>query len=177
MKSAKQIIESILFTSSSPVSAGILKAFLQEVLGDATVSVNRLVQELRDDYESTGRSFGIDEIAGGYVLNTLPDYGDLIKRFHKTSSAAEGLSASTFETLSIIAYKQPVTRGEIELIRGVSCSNVLQQLMERGLIKVGGKKDIPGRPYLYVTTKKFLEYFRLKSIKDLPELKQSEFRI
>lgn len=172
----KKVIESILFTSSAPVKPQVLCDLLAETEELDNDGVARIVDELNEEYRQSGRSFAIDEIAGGYVINTLSEFAPWITRFHN-KHVVEKLSNSTFETLSIIAYKQPMTRSEIEAIRGVNTGGILQHLMDKGLIRIAGRKDIPGRPFTYGTTKKFLEYFRLKSIRDLPELSGSELRL
>ena len=172
----KRIVESILFTSASPVKAQVLCDLLAEKWQVSAEDIAALVATLNAEYRDSGRSFVIDEIAGGYVLNTLPEYSVWITRFHN-KHVVEKLSASTFETLSIIAYKQPITRSEIEAIRGVNTGGILQHLSDKGLIRIAGRKEIPGRPFMYATTRKFLEYFRLKSIRDLPELGGSDLKL
>lgn len=172
----KKVIESILFTSSVPVKAQVLCDLLAETGQVSAEEVGRIVLELNGHYRETGRCFAIDEIAGGYIMNTLPEFSPWITRFHN-KHVAEKLSNSTFETLSIIAYKQPITRSEVEAIRGVNVGGILQHLIDKGLIRISGRKDIPGRPFVYSTTQRFLEYFRLKSIRDLPELSGSDLKL
>ncbi len=169
-----QIIEGILFSSPVPVKAQALREILaQRNPGITPEQTAALIDALRTAYQETGRAMRIDEIAGGYVINTLPALAVWIQRYN-SDHVTERLSSSTFETLSIVAYKQPITRAEIELIRGVNCGGILQHLLDKGLIRISGRKEIPGRPFLYATTKKFLEYFRLKSIHDLPELRPTD---
>lgn len=125
------------------------------------------VGELNAAYEATGRSFRIEKVAGGYRVMTLPKFAETIADFHRSRISGK-LTRAAIETLAIIAYKQPVTRAQLESIRGVSCGEVLKSLMERRLVTVKGRAEELGRPMLYGTTKQFLDQFGLSSIKDLP---------
>jgi segregation and condensation protein B len=125
------------------------------------------VAELNAAYEATGRSFRIEKIAGGYRIMTLPKFAETIAEFHRSRMSGK-LTRPAIETLAIIAYKQPITRAQLEAIRGVSCGEVLKSLMERRLVTVRGRAEELGRPMLYGTTKLFLDQFGLSSIKDLP---------
>jgi len=162
----KRVVEAILFISEKPVAIGNLK----EVIDTATAAdIRQAVEELKRDYEQEHRGMIITEIAGGYQMLSSPPLAAYVRNFFKRH-VKEKLSRPALETLAIIAYKQPVTRGEIELIRGVNSDGVVGLLLNKALIKTVGRKDIPGRPYLYGTTKLFLEYFGLKSLEDLPRL-------
>jgi segregation and condensation protein B len=133
--------------------------------------VELAVRLLNSRYEETGRAFRIEPVAGGYRVMTLPIYAERIADFHRTRLSAK-LTRPSIETLAIIAYKQPITRAELEAIRGVSCGEVLKSLMERRLVTVKGRAEELGRPMLYGTTKQFLDQFGLSSIKDLPMLSE-----
>jgi len=165
-KSAKQIIEAVLFASSRTLSSKEISKIVKPI---TAAQVTKLVRELKAEYIATERSYRINEIAGGFEISTLPQFGMWIARLEKAKKAKQA-SLAALETLAILAYKQPVTRVEIEEIRGVDASGVIATLMDRGFIKIVGRKDVPGRPLLYGTTELFLEHFGLKSIKDLPNI-------
>ncbi len=162
----KNIIEALLFISEKPVSLEQIRAVMEEV---SPADIRRKILELKDEYESGMRGIVIMEIAGGYQMLSSPHYTDAIRRFFK-KRVKEKLSRPALETLAIIAYKQPVSRADIEVIRGVNSDGVVAHLLNKGLIKVVGRKELPGKPYIYGTTKQFLEYFGLKSLRDLPKL-------
>ena len=165
---AKRVIEAILFTSAKPVMIPDLKRALT---GYGEAKIEKLVRELQAEYEREERSFGISEIAGGFECATDPKYAPWILKLELQRKARQA-TQSALETLAILAYKQPITRAEIEDLRGVDVSGVLATLLERNLIKIVGKKEVPGRPFLYGTTDKFLEHFGLKSIADLPDISE-----
>lgn len=155
-------------TSDRPLPA----AKLSEVLGNVGVkTIQEAASELNDVYESTGRSFRIEQLAGGWQILTLPGYKDILAAMHKTRAETR-LSPAALETLAIIAYRQPILRAAIESIRGVACGEVIRGLLERQLVKIAGRADEIGRPMLYGTTKRFLEVFGLASLKDLPKVEQ-----
>ena len=164
---AKKIIEALLFVSDKPVSIDALKDILQSV--DPT-DIRKLTEELNGEYLSSGRSFSIKEIAGGFQMLTDPVYSTWISSIYKRPP--DRLTGPALETLAIIAYKQPLTRSDIEIIRGVNVDGVLHTLEERSLIRTKGRVDAPGRPILYGTTNEFLQHFGLKSLEDLPKLKE-----
>ena len=126
------------------------------------------IRKLNEEYEQTGRSFRIEQIAGGYQILSLPKFGEALQRLHQKEIDAK-LTKAALETLAIIAYKQPILRADIEAIRGVACGETIRSLMEKHLVKIAGRAEEPGRPILYGTTKRFLELFGLNSIKDLPQ--------
>ncbi|MCX5715823.1 MAG: SMC-Scp complex subunit ScpB [Candidatus Omnitrophica bacterium] len=165
---AKKIIEALLFASDRPVGVDEITAVLEDV--DSRV-VRELVYELKAEYESQQRSFGITEVAGGFQLVSDTYYAPWIKKL-LTSEKAQRLSMPSLETLAIIAYKQPLTRSDIEIIRGVNIDGVIENLLEKNLIKTHGRKEAPGRPFFYATTEEFLVYFGLRSLQDLPPLKE-----
>jgi len=166
-KSLKMIIEALLFSSDKPLTV----KEIHEVLPDAEKSeIKNSIRILTHDYDALERSFVLKEIAGGYQFRSRPEYGSYILRmFQKTPNR---LSRATIETLAIIAYKQPILRSEIERLRGVDVGGILKTLMEKGLIKIMGRKELPGRPLVYGTTKRFLEVFDLKDLNSLPKLKE-----
>ena len=164
---AKRIIEAILFVSDKPVSIATLKDVLKEI--DPT-DVRTFIEELNNEYSSSQRSFSIREIAGGFQMLTDPVYSTWISSLYKKPS--DRMTGPALETLAIIAYKQPLTRSDIEAIRGVNVDGVLHTLEERSLIRTRGRVDAPGRPILYGTTTEFLQHFGLKSLEDLPKLKE-----
>ncbi|MBI3357551.1 MAG: SMC-Scp complex subunit ScpB [Nitrospirae bacterium] len=164
----KAILESMLFVSPEPLSVARLVA----VLGDVTkTEVERVLRSLGNDLEQEGRGIRLVEVAGGYRLVTKQEYAPWIKRLDKAKAAAK-LSRSALESLAIIAYKQPLVRSEIEEIRGVETSGVLRTLLERKLVRIVGRKEVPGRPIMYGTTKFFLEHFGLNDLSQLPPLRE-----
>ncbi|MCH8271620.1 MAG: SMC-Scp complex subunit ScpB [Candidatus Marinimicrobia bacterium] len=165
-----KIIEAIIFASPEPISEGRIKDCIE---GTEDLDVDSKVNELNDEYEKNGRSFRIINVAGGYQMTTLPDYEQWVRRVF-VSRGRLRLSAQALETLSIVAYRQPVSKPTMESIRGISCDGVIKTLLERTLITIKGREDSPGRPILYGTTNEFLRYFGLINLKDLPKLKEIE---
>ena len=164
----KAILEAVLFVSPEPVPV----ARLMSIVG--TVSKTEVVQALEvltHDLDQEGRGIQLVQVAGGYRLVTKQEYGPWLKRMDK-AKAAQKLSRSALESLAIIAYKQPLVRAEIEEIRGVETSGVLRTLCERKLVRIVGRKDVPGRPIMYGTTKFFLEHFGLQDLSQLPPLRE-----
>jgi len=161
----KSIIEGLLFISGEPLS---LERIVQVLEGEEKKEIRAALTELVREYEEQGRGLRIAEVAGGYQLETLKDNAEFLARLVKTRPIR--LSKPSLETLAIIAYRQPVTRLEVDQIRGVDSSGVIATLLEYGFIAIVGRKDVPGRPFIYGTTKRFLEFFRLKSLADLPGL-------
>jgi len=163
----KALIEALLFASSRPLSV----ENLVEVSGLVKPGVREILTELMDEYESQGRGFILAEVSGGYQLRSLPAYSEQIASLLKARTRRR-FTRSSMETLSIIAYRQPVTRAEIEQIRGVDSGAVLKTLLTQAMIRVLGRKEAPGRPILYGTTREFLEYFGLRDIESLPTLEE-----
>ena len=164
---AKKIIEAVLFVSDKPVSIMTLKDVLKDI---EPTEIRECIEELNREYDSSQRSFSIKEIAGGFQMLTDPIYSTWITSLYKRPP--DRMTGPALETLAIIAYKQPLTRSDIEVIRGVNVDGVLHTLEERGLIRTRGRVDGPGRPILYGTTTEFLQHFGLKSLEDLPKLKE-----
>lgn len=167
MEDLKNIVESLLFVSEEPIS---LKQFKSIIPGPETSEIRDALTTLADDYQARASSFYLSQVAGGYQLRTRPVYAQWIKRL--VQPRPQRLSKAALETLAIVAYKQPVLRSDIEYIRGVDCGGVLRALLERKLVRVLGRKEIPGRPLIYATTKLFLEIFGLKDLRDLPTPKE-----
>ncbi len=163
------IIESLLFVSRDPLSIEQMK----KVLSDSdTQGIRQALQNLAEAYETRKGGFFLTEVAGGFQLRTRPEYREWVKRL--IQPPAVRLSRAAMETLAVAAYKQPVIRSDIEHIRGVDCGGILRMLLERKLIRVLGRKKIPGRPLIYATTKQFLELFDLKNLTELPTPKEIE---
>lgn len=168
MQDLKNIIESLLFVAEEPLGAERLKKILEA----AAEAIAEAVAALKADYDARQGGFYLAEVAGGYQFRTRPEYTAWIRRLVDPKPVR--LSRAALETLAIIAYKQPIIRSDVEHIRGVDCGGVLRQLLERKLVRVLGRKEIAGRPLIYATTRKFLETFDLKDLKDLPTPKEIE---
>jgi len=169
MDDLKNIIESLIFVSKDPVS---INQFLKILPDIPAKEIRQSLDNLVDEYENKKGGFYLREVAGGYQFRSSPEYSKWISLLIQPSPVR--LSKSALETLAIIAYRQPIIRSDIEHIRGVDSGGVIRMLMERKLIRSLGRKDIPGRPLIYATTKQFLELFDLKDLKDLPSLKEIE---
>jgi len=163
----KPILESLLFVSDSPLK---LETLLEVFSGSSREAILEGIEQIKREYEGDSKGFELVEVAGGYQFRTKPKWSEWIHRLKKIKVVK--LSRSAMETLAIVAYRQPIIRPEIERIRGVDSGWVLRALMEKGLIKIIGRKDLPGRPIIYGTTKGFLELFGLNSLADLPTLKE-----
>ncbi|MCX8044534.1 MAG: SMC-Scp complex subunit ScpB [Desulfobacterota bacterium] len=168
------IIDALVFASETPLSVQRIKQILDEEASDpvSLKDIKEALDYLSRDNRDQQRGFFLQEVAGGYQYRTRPAYAPWIRRLRKTKPFR--LTQSTLETLAIIAYKQPIIRAEIEKIRGVDSGGVLKNLLERGLIKITARKNIPGRPFMFATTNKFLEVFGLEKLADLPPLKDFE---
>jgi len=161
------VVEAVLFASDEPLSA----ARLASIAETDVRHIRRHIEALNAKYQANNNAFRIDEIAGGYQMLTLNIYNPWLKKLLRARSDNK-LSSAALETLAIIAYKQPIIRADIESIRGVSCGEIIRSLMYKGLVKIVGRAEVLGRPLLYGTTKKFLEVFGLKSLKDLPKIEE-----
>jgi segregation and condensation protein B len=165
---ALALVEAALFAADEPLTARRLA--VAAGLADGT-EARRLVRKLQALYDKDGTAFQVEELAGGFQLLTRPEYHPWLARLKRTGNDLK-LSGAARETLAIVAYRQPIMRTDIEAVRGVQCSEVLRQLMERGLVRIAGRHESLGRPVLYGTTKKFLQVFGLKSLRDLPQVEQ-----
>jgi len=162
----KKVIEALLFVSEKPLT---LEDFRQALDGMDDDSIKNALKELSEDYVKQDRSFNVAELAGGYQIITNPEFAPWISKLFKRDDVR--LSLPSLETLAIIAYKQPLTRAEIEKIRGVNVDGVIKTLIDKSLIKIRGRRDAPGRPITYGTTDEFLKRFGLKGIEHLPKLR------
>jgi segregation and condensation protein B len=158
------VVEALLLSTHHPLTAGRLAELISAA---ATKPIRSAIQQLNEQYETCGRSFRIEQVAGGYQILTLPRFAEHLKKLHQKEIDAK-LTKAALETLAIIAYKQPILRADVEAIRGVACGETIRSLMEKHLVKIAGRAEEPGRPILYGTTKRFLELFGLNSLKDLP---------
>ncbi len=165
----RRIVEALVLGSPDPITA----ARLADLIPHCKPSEAReLVEELNAEYAERGRAFDIWEVAGGYQLRTLPEFSSYVQQCYGTRPLR--LSPAALETLAIVAYRQPVTRAEVEDIRGVDVGAVLRGLLERKLVRIAGHREVPGRPMLYATTRRFLEVFGLPKLEELPSLRDLE---
>ncbi len=161
----KALAEAILFSADHPLSASRLAELTDAEDGHA---VRRVVGELKDEYDAQGRAFTVEEVGGGFQILTRPEFDSWIRRLHSRRQQ-DTLSKAALETLAIVAYRQPITRAEVEDIRGVGAGHILRSLVDKRLLKIAGRSDDLGRALLYGTTRQFLEVFGLKSLRELPK--------
>lgn len=161
-------VEAVLFATDTPLNPGRI-AQVAELPGRR--AVQQAIDTLNARYEQMGCSFRIDRIAGGFQMLTLPEYHDVLSRLLRSRKDTR-LSQAALETLAIVAYRQPILRADIEAIRGVAGGEVLRGLLEKSLVKIVGRAEVPGRPMLYGTTRRFLEVFGLPSLDDLPRAEE-----
>jgi segregation and condensation protein B len=177
-----KIIEALLFSAQKPLSTKEIVDLLRQPGGEDELSPNEFakvreaevaaaLQELKIDYIEQQRAFQFTEKADGWQLATDPQYAPWVRGLFPATRPAR-LSAPALETLAIIAYRQPITRADVEAVRGVTIDGVLQTLMERGLVKIAGRAEIPGRPLLYETTDFFLDHFGLRTLDELPNVEE-----
>jgi segregation and condensation protein B len=166
-RDTKSVLEALLFLSGEVLGVSAIK----DILEIPEAEIKRVMETLITEYRERNTGLMIVEIANGYQMVTNPAYGEWIKKF-KTTHLSSRLSLPSLETLAIIAYKQPIIRAEIEQIRGVNSDSAIRTLYEKRLIKIMGRKEAPGRPFLYGTTREFLQYFGLKNLTELPTLKE-----
>jgi segregation and condensation protein B len=164
----KSAIEALLFVSNNPLSVDRLQDIFEETQPER---IEIQIKSLSHEYDERGAGIMLTEVAGGYQLATRPENVSWIRKFKSVKVSAK-LSKPALETLAIVAYKQPITRMEIEAIRGVNIGGIMRNLMERRLVKIVGKKDVPGKPMMYGTTLEFLQHFGLKDLSALPTLKE-----
>ncbi len=163
----KAVAEALLFVSDRPVKVSEIIKALEDSCSISPQAVVAALEELKVDYIQLQRSFRLMEIAGGYQLRTTPEFASYVARFLEGREKAR-LSRPALETLAIVAYRQPISRSQVESIRGVDVEGVLKMLQEKGLIRIAGRTESPGRPFLYGTTTLFLEHFGLNNLSDLP---------
>lgn len=164
----KKIIEAILISTEEPLS---LEQIQQVLEGVELEVIREQIEQLKQDYIETDRSFEINEVAGGYQIGTKTQFAQYLRKLYK-SKHLERLSRPALETLAIIAYKQPVTRLDIESIRGVNVDGLIKNLLDKNLVKIKGRKEVVGRPFIYGTSRLFLKYFGLKSLEELPTIEE-----
>lgn len=165
----KKIVEALLFAASEPLSFDKLKATIEEHYPVQNRQLRQVLSALAEEYSSQGRAFGLEEIARGFVLRSRPLFAPFIDSLYR-NKRSEKLSPAAMEVVAIIAYRQPITRPQIDSLRGVDSSGTLHALLERGLIATRGRMEAPGKPPLYVTTAQFLRHFGLKDPSELPPL-------
>ncbi len=165
---AKRIVEALLFASGKPLTIPEMRRVMKSL---TPREIENIVTELSAEYVRDGRSFEVVGVANGYEIATKREYAPWIFKVELQKKAKQ-VTQSALETLAILAYKQPITRAEIEELRGVDASGVIATLSERGFIKIVGKKEVPGRPFMYGTTEKFLEHFGLKSLEEMPNIQE-----
>jgi len=162
----KSAIEALIFASDKPITLEQIK----KVLGNLDyASINKIIEELKTDYQTQNRGMRIIEIAGGFQMITSTNFTSFLKKLFK-SRYSEKLSKPALESLAIIAYKQPLTKSEIESLRNVNVDGIMKSLVDKNLIRICGRKKVPGRPFVFGTTREFLEHFGLKSLADLPKI-------
>lgn len=163
----KAILEALLFINERPIEVNELV----QVLEISRTETEKALGELSFEYAQRSSGICIVKIAGGYQMCSAPKTETWVQKMYQERTKQK-LSTASLETLAIVAYKQPITRVEIEAIRGVNVDGVARKLSELGLIKIAGRKDVIGKPFLYITTRKFLEYFGINTLKDLPKLEE-----
>ena len=161
------VVEAVLFASDESLS----ESRLVNIVETSVKQVRQCIKNLNDKYQANNNAFRIEQIAGGYQMLTLSPYNYWLKKLLRVRSD-DKLSPAAMETLAIIAYKQPIMRADIEVIRGVAAGEVIRSLCYKGLVKIIGRAEVLGRPMLYGTTKKFLETFGLNTLKDLPKIEE-----
>lgn len=171
----KQVIEALIFLSQKPLTAKDIRGILNDATdtggafkGVKDAAIAAAIQELKTEYDLNNRSFTIQEVAGGFRLITKPEFAPWARQLAEQRKSSH-LSQPALETLAIIAYRQPITRAEIEAVRGVNVDGVMKTLLERNLVTITGRSKLPGAPLQYGTTQKFLEHFGLRSLDDLPQ--------
>lgn len=162
----KAVVESLLLAAGEPLPL----TKIAEILEVEKAGLRQILEELTLEYVAQGRGFRLEEIAGGYQLRTPLEHAEWVRRLNR--SRPFKFSRAALETLAIVAYRQPLTRGDIEYLRGVDSGGVLRTLLEKHLVRILGKKDVPGRPIIYGTSPQFLEMFGLNSLSQLPPLKE-----
>jgi len=160
----KKVIESLLFATDTPLTLNKIKDIVEVV----SAEIKTQIEELNQEYQSQGRAFFIQEVAGGFQIRTRPEYHQWLMKLKRQREEGK-LSNAALEVLSIIGYKQPVMRAEIEAIRGVDSSGIIRALMEKGLVRITGRSEQLGHPILYGTTPYFLELLGLNSLQELPK--------
>lgn len=168
----KRMIEALLFSSNEPIPFNKIREIADTIQPLRPQVLKQLIEDLQQEYVTQQRAFRLEEIAQGYLLRSCEEFGPYIDLLHR-NKRSEKLSQASVEVLAIIAYKQPITRPQIEAIRGVDSTGTVQNLLERQLIEPVGKLEAPGRPTLFGITKDFLKHYGLKDLNDLPKYQSS----
>jgi segregation and condensation protein B len=163
----KAVIEALLFSSDKPLFVDQIRKVLDNL---DTNQIRSTLEELKNEYERSNRGMRVYEVAGGFQMIAATHFSSFLRKLYKGPQHAEKLSRPALETLAIIAYKQPLSRMEIETLRKVNVDGVVATLLDKNLIRVTGRRKVPGRPKVYGTTRQFLEYFGLKSLEELPKM-------
>ncbi len=163
----KAVIEALLFSSDKPLFIEQIKRVLDNL--DAN-QIRKTLEDLRNEYERSNRGMRVYEVAGGFQMIAATHFSSFLRKLYKGPQHSDKLSRPALETLAIIAYKQPLSKKEIEILRRVNVDGVMATLVDKNLIRVTGRKKAPGRPKVYGTTRQFLEYFGLKSLEELPKM-------
>jgi segregation and condensation protein B len=166
MDNLSQLVEAFIFASETPISLDRLS----DLLDQPKAKLRPVIEELKEQYEVRQHGFTLVEVAGGYQFRTIAEFAPWLRKLKK--DRVPRFSRAALETLAIIAYRQPATRAEIEYLRGVDSGGVMKTLLDKNLLRILGKKDVPGRPLLYGTSRQFLELFGLRDLNDLPTLKE-----
>lgn len=164
----RSVIEALLFASDKPLTIEQARNVLDNLEAS---EIRAILEQLKSEYEHSNRGIRITEIAGGFQMTTAPGFATFLKKLFKERHA-DRLSKPSLETLAIIAYKQPVTKFEIASLRNVNVDGVINNLLDKNLVRISGRKKAPGRPYVFGTTKQFLEYFGLRSLEELPKMEE-----
>lgn len=172
----KKVIEALLFASNTPLPVARMREVLMPLRAFKTREVLTYVHEMQREFEEQKRPIQIDEIAGGFILRTKEEYGDYVQQLYRDKKG-ERLSQAAREVLAIVAFKQPVTKPQIEAIRGVDSSATVQMLVEKELVESVGQADAPGRPTLFAVTGRFLHHFGLKSVEELKMTDQEKLEL
>ncbi|MDO9515229.1 MAG: SMC-Scp complex subunit ScpB [Syntrophales bacterium] len=167
MDKLKAIIEALVFVSDTPVTVAVLEGILEDV---SKKEISSALDDLMREYEERGGGIFLKEVAGGYQFRTGETLTSWVLKLK--GQKPMDLSPAAMETLAVIAYRQPVMKSEIERVRGVDVSGIMRGLLEKNLVRIMGRKNVPGRPIIYGTTRKFLETFGLKALSDLPTLRE-----
>jgi segregation and condensation protein B len=167
MADLRAMIEAAIFVAETPLTVDRLAQILEKPRAE----IKAVLEPLQQEYAAAGRGFCLAEVAGGYQFRTTPQMAPVLRRLIKEQRSPQ-FSRAALETLAIIAYRQPVTRAEVEYLRGVDSGGVMKTLLDKNLLRILGKKDVAGRPLLYGTSRHFLELFGLRSLDDLPTLKE-----
>lgn len=167
MEKIKAIIEALIFASDTPLAPEKIRAVLPDV---EKKEIQEIIDQLVSEYHERQGGIFLQEVAGGFQFRTNAELGQWVKKLKNTKP--HNLSSQALETLAIIAYRQPIVKSEIESIRGVDVGGPLKNLLEKKIVRIVGRKDVPGKPIIYGTTKKFLEVFNLKNIMDLPNMRE-----